>query len=209
MSNLRSKPCVTLASVVLVLLSLGGGGAHAHDRHAAKAHGRVKILTVEVAENPLRFSFDTAGPLLEDGTPAYGNPFVTQGYLYPEGTLQPGDSGVDNDGNPSYPALVIGEWTCRGVFVGEGFATVTGPVVNTTQLFSFYRTPGHDAGKLANARSLITEGFELADVGVPISRAITGGTGRFRTASGESRQLLLGLSEQLGVSLRVKFRLRR
>ncbi len=204
--TLKSRGAVI--GVVVLILSLGIVSAHANNLFTAKAHERVNSLTVDVAENPFRFSFDTAGPLLEDGTPAYGNPFVTQGYLYPKGTLQHGDSGVDTDGNPLYPDLVLGEWTCRGVFIGEGFATVTGPIVNTTQLFSFYHTPGYDPGKLAGAVSLVTEGFELADVGVPVERAITGGTGRFQRAGSEAEQELLGISQQMAVTLRVRFRIR-
>ena len=35
--------------------------------------------------------------------PAYGNPFVTEGYLYPSGTLG-GSNGVLPDGRPEFPA---------------------------------------------------------------------------------------------------------
>lgn len=94
------------------------------------------------------------------------------------------------------------------MFVGEGFATVTGPIVNSTQLFYFYRTPGHDPDKLAGAVSLVTEGFELADVGVPVKRAITDGTWRYQRAGGEVEQELLGISQQMAVILRVRFRIR-
>jgi hypothetical protein len=76
------------------------------------------------------------------------------------------------------------------------------PTFLCSQLFSFYPTPGHDLGKLVGAVSLITEGFELADVGVSVKRAITGGTGRFQRAGGEVEQELLGFSEQMGISLR-------
>ena len=55
----------------------------------------------------------------------------------------------------------------------------------------------------------ITEGFELADAGVSVKRAIIGGTDRFQRAKGEARQTLLGISEQMGVSLQVQFRIRR
>lgn len=203
-----SKSYRTVVSIVLLFLSLGFAAVQADDYDALKVHRQAQGLIVDVAEDPSRFSFDTTGAVLEDGSPAYGNPFVTQGYIYPQGTLQNGDSGVDSEGNPLYPERVIGEWTCRGVFVGEGMATVSGPVVNTTQLFSFYRSPGHDSNKLTKAMSIVTEGFELADIGVPIKRAITGGTGRFLRASGEAKQELLGISEQFGVSLRIRLAIR-
>jgi hypothetical protein len=56
--------------------------------------------------------------------------------------------------------------------------------------------------------SLVTERFELADVGVSVKGAITGGTGRFQHAGGEAEQELLGISEQIAVSLRVRFGIR-
>jgi len=196
-------------SLVLLFLSLNIVLAQAGDYDHLNAGLQANKLIVDIAEDPSRFSFNTTGPVLEDGSPAYGNPFVTQGYIYPENTLQNGDSGVDSEGNPLYPELVIGEWTCRGVFVGEGMATVSGPIVNTTQLFSFYDLPGYDPSKLMKAISIVTEGFELVDIGVPIKRAITGGTGKFKRANGEAEQELLAISEQLGVSLRIRLGVRR
>ena len=61
-------------------------------------------VEVEVAEDGTRFVFDEA-PLLENGYPAYGNAFVTQGYIYPAGTLD-GTNGVNADGSPEFPELV-------------------------------------------------------------------------------------------------------
>ena len=206
--NCLALPPHRIVGMVLLLLLFKPVITYADSYDVIHASKHSKQLTVEIAENPFRFSFDTTGPVFEDGTPAYGNHFVTQGYIYPVDTLEGGDSGVNADGSPLYPDQVLGEWTCRGVFVGDGFATVSGPIVNTTQLFSFYPKPGYDPNKLGEAASLVTEGFELADVGVPVKRAITGGTQQFQRAKGEARQTLLGISEQFGVSLKVRFRVR-
>ena len=48
----------------------------------------------DVAEDITRFVF-AAAPVFDDGLPAYGNAFVTQGYIYPAGTLSNGAEGVN------------------------------------------------------------------------------------------------------------------
>lgn len=160
---------------------------------ADAAKTSTEVLRFDVAEDPTRFVFAPT-PVDADGLPAYGNYFITQGYLYPEGTLN-GSDGVRADGQPEFPDKVLGEWTCWGSHVGQGAKTRTGPIVVTTQLYSL--------GKRAGNRTVVTEGYELADVGTPVRRTINGGTGRFRSASGEQVQRLLGLGATNGVKLRV------
>ncbi len=46
------------------------------------------------AEDLSRFVFAPA-PVFDDGMPAYGNPFVTQGYIYHAGTLDDGHETFD------------------------------------------------------------------------------------------------------------------
>jgi hypothetical protein len=150
-------------------------------------------LRVEVAEDGARFLFGK-DYLFPDGLPAYGSPFVTQGYLYPEGTLN-GSNGVLEDGSPEFPDKVIGEWTCYGYMIGEAGHATTGEWVVSTQIYKLYE---QDA-------LIVTNGFELADLNVPAARAITGGTGAFSNASGEQIQELLGFTEQMGVNLVVEF----
>src|SRR5262249_3667893 len=65
-----------------------------------------KIIRFEVSENAKRFVFDET-PLFDDGAPTYGNEFVTEGYIYPAGTLN-GTNGVNPDGSPEFPNKVIG-----------------------------------------------------------------------------------------------------
>ncbi len=215
-SNTRAKPrnraqrwlagLVSLAFLVMTL-SMPPALAGDSDANTSKQHSR--ILGIDIAENPFRFSFDTHGPLLENGLPAYGNPFITQGYIYPEGTLDKGIVGVDSEGNPAFPERVIGEWTCRGYFVGKGADTTSGPIVNSTQVYDFYQQPGYAPDKASGARNLVSIGYELANIGVPVKRAITGGTGVYGRARGEATQTFLGVNDLMGVALRIKLKINR
>jgi hypothetical protein len=144
-----------------------------------------------VAEDGNRFAFGKER-LFSDGMPAYGAPFVTQGYIYPEGTLN-GTNGVLANGKPEFPDKVIGEWTCYGYMIGDGAHTTTGVWVVSTQVFKLN----------AKKAIIVTNGYEIADLKTPLARAITGGTGEFSTVRGEQIQELLGFTEQMGVNLRV------
>lgn len=146
----------------------------------------------DVAEDLTRFVFSPA-PVFEDGMPAYGNPFVTQGYIYPAGTLDGGAEGTLANGDPAFPDLVIGEWTCDGFFVGDGMRTETGAIVMSRQIYRF------DDGDL-----LISHGPELIDVGATVTRAVTGGTGDYADAPSALHQTLLGMSDGYGVRLQVQ-----
>ncbi len=190
----------TLVFTTLALLATSAFAEQAE--HKSYRHSQKQVLTFDVAEAGAKFSFDEA-PLLPSGLPAYGNAFITQGYIYPKGTLQ-GDHGVNPNGSPEYPDKVIGEWTCRGYFIGDGFDTKTGPVVMTTQHYDFYKDPGFEENKRSSTRNLVSDGYELIDVGVPSKRAITGGTGRFNDASGQATQVLLGMNANDGVNLRFR-----
>lgn len=160
-------------------------------------HFRARIVRFDVAENQTRFSFDET-PVFPDGLPAYGNEFITEGYIYPHGTLDSFTDGVNADGSPQFPDKVIGRWVCRGWHVGDGAHTTTGPVVITHQLYDF----DDEAGKV----TLTTDGIELADVDVPFKRAIIGGTGPFAQARGEATQTFLGFHQFNGVKLRFELR---
>ena len=52
----------------------------------------------------------------------------------------------------------------------------------------------YDFGAMVGEHTIITGGFELADIGVPVSRAIVGGTEKSQTAGGTQTQTLLGLN---------------
>lgn len=157
---------------------------------SAQAEG--PLAAFDVAEDLSRF-VHAAAPIFDDGMPAYGNAFVTQGYIYPAGTLDGGVEGTLPNGDPAFPDLVIGEWTCDGYFVGDGMRTETGAIVMTRQIYRF------DDGDL-----LIVHGPELVDPGVVVTRAVTGGTGDYADAPPELKQVLLGMSDGYGVRLQIE-----
>jgi hypothetical protein len=141
----------------------------------------------DVAEDHTRFVFAPT-PVHEDGMPAYGNPFVTQGYIYEEGTLDFGGEGVNPDGTPVFPDKVIGTWTCDGWYVGDGAHTKTGTMIVSRQVFQF-----EDGGVI------VSQGVELADYNVPMQRVITGGLGDYADLDGVLVQTNLGMSDGFGI----------
>jgi hypothetical protein len=149
------------------------------------------VLRFDVAENATKFVF---GPdlLHDDGLPAYGTWFVTQGYIYPAGTLD-ATNGVNADGSPEFPDQVLGQWLCRGVFIGDGARTTSGAWVITTQTYNF--------GAVDGEATVVSDGHELADLGVAIARPVIGGTGPFAGAGGTATQSLLGFNVVEGVNL--------
>jgi hypothetical protein len=161
---------------------------------AQSADEEVHIMKFEVAEDGTRFAFDDLN-LFEDGMPGYGSAFVTQGYIYPEGTLN-GTNGALANGEPEFPDLVLGTWTCYGWMIGDGAHTETGEWVISTQVYQFN-----------DGSTIVTDGFELVDFEQPFTRAVTGGTGAYRGAVGEMVQVLHGFTEQMGVNLTVEFQL--
>ncbi|HWM07839.1 MAG TPA: hypothetical protein VNO82_00790 [Solirubrobacteraceae bacterium] len=182
---IRIAIVVALAAVVV---SMGGSATAPAKKRATE------VLRFDVAEDATRFSF-APSPVDADGQPAYGNAFVTQGYIYPKGTLD-GADGVLEDGSPQFPGKVLGEWTCWGHFVGDGAKTTKGPWVVTNQLFRIGRS------------TIATVGYESPEVGAPIARAITGGTRRFAAARGEQSQRMLGFGTGDGVKLRMSLDVR-
>ena len=146
---------------------------------AANASGN--LTSVDVAMNGLTF-FDFEDNPGNPGVPPNGSPFIIQGYIYPGGTFDKHGnlSGVNADGSPEFPDRVIGTWICRGWHLQDGDA-FTGPVVATTQIFDFSKSQ-------AGTHTIVTDGIELADLGVPFNRAITGGTGIFQRVGGDMRQ---------------------
>jgi hypothetical protein len=184
----------TLTALSLVGSEIAPNPAIAQEASSQSLHSSKKqTLKFDVSENFKRFIPDET-PVNPDGKPAYGGEFITEGYIYPYGTLNEKEDGINPDGSPSLPENVIGKWTCRGWHVGEGAATTTGPIVVTHQLYDLGDKPG--------SKTLTTDGYEIVDFGVVVQRAVTGGTGEYKTARGEAAQTLLGLNELGGVQLR-------
>lgn len=145
------------------------------------------LVGFDVAEDHTRFAFAPA-PVHDDGLPAYGNPFVTQGYIYEAGTLDGGVEGVNPDGSPVFPDKVIGIWTCDGWYVADGAHTTNGTIIISSQVFQF------DDGDM-----IVTQGAELADYNVAMPRLITGGLGDYAGVEGVMYQTNLGMSDGFGV----------
>jgi hypothetical protein len=149
----------------------------------------VEVLQFDVSEDRTRFIFDK-DVVYEDGLPADGSSFITRGYLYEPGTLE-GSNGVNTDGSSEFPDKVICEWICQGYMINDAGHATGGVWVFSTQFFQIGDEPG--------AETIVTTGYELADLDVAIARAITGGTGQYRT----------GLNATEGVNLRVQIEMQK
>jgi|GEM_PF-2434169 len=150
-------------------------------------------MAFDVAEDHTRIHM-AAAPVHENGMPAHGNAFVSQGYIYPEGTLAEGTVGVLKDGSPAFPDLVLGTWTCDGYFVGEGGNATTGVWIISRQTFAF-----------KDGATVVTQGTEIADVGQPNLRPVTGATGDFAKIEGGLIQTTLGFNDFWGLSATYAF----
>lgn len=156
----------------------------------------------DVAEIGSRFVPDDAP--FKDGLPAYGNSFITQGYIYPPGTLEPCDNvvtvceGVNPDGSAQWPDKVIGRWSCFGWHVADAATATSGASVVTTQIYEFSEMPGRV--------TFVSDGFELVfGDSTPIFRAVTGGTGPLSKVVGEVSQSYLGFPNT-GGGVNLQFR---
>ncbi len=145
----------------------------------------------DIAEDMTRFVF-AEKPVFDDGLPAYGNTFVTEGYIYPAGTLDGGIEGTLADGSPTFPNLVIGKWICDGVFVADGMHTDRGTLLISRQTYLF------NDGDI-----LISHGPEKIDVNQPFERVITGGIGDYAHVGPVLQQTFLGMSDGYGVRLQI------
>lgn len=189
--NLKTNRSLLVITMGLLIAMVALGVTVFYQSAEAK---QTEIIEFDVAEDMNRFIFDQ-DVTYDDGYPADGSSFITRGYLYPVGTLTD-SNGVNPDGSPEFPDLVVGEWICQGYMINDAGHATEGVWVFSTQFFQMSEEPG--------AETISTVGYELADVGQAISRAITGGTGEYNDARGESEQTLLGLNASEGVNLRVK-----
>ena len=78
----------------LAFAAFTGSSATAGDDREGGRH--VEVVKFDIAENGHRFSFDDR-PLHPSGTPAYGNEFITEGYIYLPNTLNNSSNGVNPD----------------------------------------------------------------------------------------------------------------
>lgn len=197
-----SALCLLAIAITLIIPGIARGGGKLPGLHRWHID-----IGFDVAEIGSRFVPDDAP--FKDGLPAYGNSFITQGYIYPAGTLEPCDNdrvaceGVNEDGSPQWPDKVIGTWTCFGWHTVDAASATSGPAVVTTQIYEFSDTPGKV--------SFVTDGFEMAFFdSTPIQRAVTGGTGPLARVRGQVVQTFLGFDNPSGgVNLTFRTAMRR
>jgi hypothetical protein len=190
-SLLQSFGPTTRAGAVLcltTLIALGSGSS------AAEGPGKDQpiVFTVDVAED-LAGKFVPTFVKPEHTQPERGSFFVTEGRIFPAGTIE--GTGADFDPNRSGH---IGVWICRGTHLVSASEIPAAPLwVTSAQLYVIGRQ-----GK----EQISTEGVEGAGTSV---RIVTGGAGNFTGFVGEQRQTFLGFNPTGGVNLRVTFTLRK
>jgi hypothetical protein len=147
-------------------------------------------FTVDVAED-LAGKFVPTFVKPEHSQPERGSFFITEGRLFPAGTIQ-------GDGSTFHPAQSghIGIWVCRGThLVAANQIPAASLWVSSAQTFVIGRQ-----GK----EQLATEGLEGKGT---VTRIVTGGTGNYAGWTGEQVQTFLGFNPTGGVNLRVTFKL--
>lgn len=185
------KRFTLLLALIIATAGLFSAGLSPRALAQDTTDAEAQVVAFDVAENGTRFVFD---PSFDDGSglPLRGAAFVTEGYIYPAGTLTD-SNGVLEDGSPEFPDMVLGQWICRG-WVLQDLATITtGAMVITTQQYAL--------GAGDDTFTFVSDGEELADIGVQITRAITGGTGPLSSSGGHVHQSLLGFNASQGVNL--------
>jgi hypothetical protein len=155
------------------------------------------VLRFDVAEDAGRFAW-SGDSKVADGMPTGGTPYITQGYIYPEGTLTD-SNGILPDGSPEFPDKVLGQWTCWGWWIGDPAHVKQSAPWITSHLFNFGATPGE--------ATIVTEGYSINDMGVALERAITGGTGPYTEARGVQLETNLGFNASKGGNFRYEVRI--
>ena len=182
-------PSLCRLVAVAGLAMIVGPAAYAQDADAQRtAHKHEPIVfTVDVAEEFGQFVPTMVKP--EHTQPERGSFFITEGRVFPAGTIQ-GD-GANFDPNQRGH---IGVWFCRGTHLVAAHEIPAAPLwVDTAQLFVLGRQ-----GK----EQLSTEGVEGNGTA---RRIVTGGTGNYAGWTGEQHQTFLGFNSTSGVNLRVTF----
>ncbi len=162
----------------------------------SQIEGEDGVLRFDVAENAIGYAW-AGDPELTDGLPTDRTAFLTQGYVYPEGTLTNGN-GVLADGAPEFADKVLGQWSCWGWYAGSNAPAGT-PRWLTTHLFNF----GGEWG----AATLVSEGYSIDEVEEALERAIVGGTGPYDGARGVQMETNLGFNATNGINVRYEVRL--
>jgi hypothetical protein len=184
-------PLSRLATVAGLAMILGAtASAQEADAERTARKREPIVFTVDVAED-LAGKFVPTMVKPEHTQPERGSFFVTEGRIFPAGTIQ-GD-GANFDPNQTGH---IGVWICRGTHLVAAHEIPAAPLwVTTAQLYVLGRQ-----GK----EQLATEGVEGSGT---VGRIVTGGAGNFAGWTGEQRQAFLGFNSTGGVNVRVTFTL--
>jgi hypothetical protein len=174
-----------IAAVVLMLTASAHG--QEGDQQGAARKPEPIVFAVDVAEDFRKFVPTLVKP--EHTQPERGSFFVTEGRIFPAGTIQ-GDGATFDPSQRGH----IGVWFCRGTHLVAAHEIPAAPLwVDTAQLFVLGRQ-----GK----EQLTTEGIEGNGT---VTRIVTGGTGNYAGWTGEQRQTFLGFNATGGVNLRIWF----
>ena len=181
----RSAAIIAATTVVIL-----GSGAPANALGDKDRDGDTIVFTIDVAEDFALFNPTFVRPT--DTQPERGSFFVTEGNIFPGGTIKGDGSTFDPNRQGA-----LGRWFCRGThLVSAAEFPTSARAVHTAQL---YLLPNEST-------SIATDGVEG---NAPVLRAVTGGTGPFKGYIGEQKQRLLGFNATGGVNLRVTFTLRK
>jgi hypothetical protein len=149
------------------------------------------VFTIDVAED-LAGKFVPTFVKPEHTQPERGSFFVTEGRIFPGGTIEGDGAGFD-----PYRSGHIGVWICRGTHLVSAAEIPAAKLwVSSAQLYVIGRQ-----GK----EQIATEGVEGAGTH---TRIVTGGAGNYAGFVGEQQQTFLGFNSTGGVNLRVTFILR-
>jgi hypothetical protein len=125
--------------------------------------------------------------------PARGDTGIVNGYIFPEGTIPPGDNGFDLDAPEK-----VGDWVAvniRGALPAPRNAAVT---------YYFAMPDLETAG-------LITQGFNSHRFpgSIPVAHAIVGGTGVFSGQTGEVIEEVIGKNKTGAFNLRYHIKIKK
>ena len=181
---------IVCAAAPLLMLAVTAP-ADAQQSDIARHHRGTIVYTVDVAED-LAGKFVPTFVKPEHTQPERGAFFVTEGRVFPAGTIQGDGAGFDPN-----RAGHIGVWICRGTHLVAASEIPAAPLwVTSAQLFVL-----GPQGK----EQIATEGIEGSGT---VTRIVTGGAGNYVGFVGEQRQEFLGFNPTGGVNLRVTFILR-
>jgi hypothetical protein len=131
--------------------------------------------------------------------PQFGDNFMQEGIIYKGGTFERYcpetlDCGLHEDGTPEFPDEVVGKWTCFGAFIGDGIATTEGAWIASDQFYNFHVEELSPNVYTPGRHGLTSQGVERVDE-VLFYRAVTGGFGKYKSATGQIEQVKVGFNQ--------------